>query len=253
MIAFGLFTPPIDAVLVLTAIEFLFRRARTDWLINVQAWFLILFASVTMGSMFTISFLPTLLDGAQLPFWLGFVIFLFVSDLGEYLFHRAQHRIPLLWAMHSLHHSDPEMSALTTQRHFWADPLLKAITIYPVTLMIIKPTPAIIGVILTVALWNFLTHSRLRVDLGRWSWLINTPAYHRRHHSSLPEHYDSNFAALFPIFDVIAGSYRRPDGFPPTGLDHRPTNLQHLATWPLHFANASAEQAAEPTPQTALG
>ena len=31
-------------------------------------------------------------------------------DGGEYLFHRAQHRIPLLWAMHSLHHSDPAVN-----------------------------------------------------------------------------------------------------------------------------------------------
>src|SRR6185369_7058561 len=36
-------------------------------------------------------------------------------DLGEYLFHRAQHRLPLLWAMHSLHHSDLFHDAATTE------------------------------------------------------------------------------------------------------------------------------------------
>jgi sterol desaturase/sphingolipid hydroxylase (fatty acid hydroxylase superfamily) len=40
-------------------------------------------------------------------------------DFGEYLFHRAQHRIPAMWAMHSLHHSDTAMNISTTQRHFW--------------------------------------------------------------------------------------------------------------------------------------
>ena len=42
----------------------------------------------------------------------------------------ASHRIPALWAMHSLHHSDPEMTALTTNRHFWGDQLIKALTIW---------------------------------------------------------------------------------------------------------------------------
>src|SRR6185437_7825233 len=37
-------------------------------------------------------------------------------DAGEYLFHRAQHRIPFLWAMHSLHHSDPAVNISTAPR-----------------------------------------------------------------------------------------------------------------------------------------
>jgi sterol desaturase/sphingolipid hydroxylase (fatty acid hydroxylase superfamily) len=98
---------------------------------------------------------------------------------------------------------------------------------------VIAPTPAMVGGYALVSLWNFFAHARLRVDLGRWSWLINTPAYHRRHHSRLPEHYDSNFAALFPVFDLLFGSYRRPDGWPPTGLDHAPRNARDLLNWPL--------------------
>src|SRR5206468_10886397 len=37
---------------------------------------------------------------------LGVAVYLAVMDLGEYVFHRAQHRLPWLWAWHSLHHSD---------------------------------------------------------------------------------------------------------------------------------------------------
>jgi sterol desaturase/sphingolipid hydroxylase (fatty acid hydroxylase superfamily) len=52
---------------------------------------------------------------------------------------------------------------------------------------------------------------------------------------SRPEHYDSNFAALFPIWDVLFRSYYRPDGFPPTGLDQRPQNLRELFAWPFYY------------------
>jgi len=32
---------------------------------------------------------------------------------------------------------------------------------------------------------------------------------------------------------VIAGSYHRPDGFPPTGLDERPSKIGDVLIWPL--------------------
>jgi sterol desaturase/sphingolipid hydroxylase (fatty acid hydroxylase superfamily) len=234
------FTPLIDTVLVLTAIERFARPARSDWLINLQAWALLLFTGVAVHLPFELPAIAALIDGATLPFWIGFPAFLLVADLGEYVFHRAQHRIPLLWAMHSLHHSDPDMSALTTQRHFWADPLVKKVTIWLAASLVIAPTPAIAGATALASLWSFFTHARLPIDIGRWSWLVNTPAYHRRHHSCLPEHYDSNFAAIFPIFDVICGSYYRPDGFPPTGLARAPRNMAELIAWPLYYSQTDA-------------
>lgn len=195
---------------------------------------------------------PALIDGAKLPFWAGFLLFLLVKDLGEFLFHYAQHRVPFLWAMHSLHHSDPEMAVLTTQRHFWADPLIKQVTIWAAALMIITPTPAMYGAYGILSLWNLFTHADLRVDFGRWSWVINSPAYHRRHHSIHPEHYDQNFAALFPIFDVICGTYRRPDGYPRTGLERRPRSLAEVLIWPFIWNRPVAVVAEETSPQPHL-
>jgi len=185
-------------MLVLTLLERVHGKAKTDWFINLQSWAISLGTGFLMLPLFGNWQGVSLLDGAQLPFWLGVVLFLFVRDLGEYLFHRAQHRIPWLWAMHSLHHSDPEMSALTTNRHFWGDQLLKSVTIWTAASMVVAPTAAILAAYNLFSLWNYLVHARLPIDFGRWSWVINTPAYHRRHHSLLPEHYDSNFAGLFP-------------------------------------------------------
>lgn len=218
---------------LLALIEYARGVRNTDWRNNLYAWGL-------QVAVFTLllPFLPAfqghaLIDAATLPWWIAFPVYLVVHDLGEYLFHRAQHRIPLLWAMHALHHSDPSMSALTTQRHFWGDQLIKTVTIWSAASFVMSPTSGLVAAYAWVGLWHFVVHSALPIDLGRWSWLINSPAYHRRHHSRLPEHYDSNFAALLPIFDVIAGSYHRPNGFPPTGLDRKPANAIEVAVWPL--------------------
>lgn len=235
--------PDLLVVTGLLCAERLVRAPRTDTWINVLAWALNLAAAYTVYRVFTAWHGPALIEADKLPVWLAVGVFIAVYDLGEYLFHRMQHAVPLLWTMHSLHHSDPEMSVLTTSRHYWGDQLFKTITVWSLSAMIISPTPAALVAYSVLSLWNYFTHSRLKVDLGRWSWLINSPAYHRRHHSALPEHYNSNFAALFPIWDVLSGAYRRPDGFPPTGYATRPRNLRELIAWPLYHDRQDAAEA----------
>jgi sterol desaturase/sphingolipid hydroxylase (fatty acid hydroxylase superfamily) len=174
-----------------------------------------------------------LFDLSAWPLLWGAVVFALAMDLGEYAFHRAQHTFPWLWRMHALHHSDPNMNVTTTVRHFWGDQLLKAVTIWPLCELVLRPTPAILLCYSLLSLVHFFAHANLRIGFGRWSWLLNHPAYHRRHHSADPRHFGSNYAGLFPIFDVIFGTYKRPDGFPETGLDTRPRTLLQIATWPL--------------------
>ena len=45
-------------------------------------------------------------------------LFILAMDFMEYVFHRAQHGVPFLWEMHSLHHSDPSVNVTTTMRAF---------------------------------------------------------------------------------------------------------------------------------------
>jgi sterol desaturase/sphingolipid hydroxylase (fatty acid hydroxylase superfamily) len=169
----------------------------------------------------------------------GLAAYLVAMDLGEFAFHRAQHKLPWLWAWHSLHHSDTSYDTTTTTRHFWLDPFLKSVTVWLAVGLLFKapaPIPLIYGLL---TFYNFVIHSNTRLDLGRWSWLLNAPGYHRLHHSASAEHFDVNFAALLPIFDVLTGSYRpaRPGERPATGLDtgERPTTAAEVALWPVRM------------------
>jgi len=207
---------------------------KRDWLINVEALVLLVTVQIfAVPFVLNATAIPPLLDGSRLPFWLGLIVFVLAMDLGEYLFHRAQHAIPWLWKLHSLHHSDPNMSALTANRHFWGDPLLKAVTIWPAAGALIQPTPGVLAIYLWMGLWHTVVHTNIRLDFGRLSWLLNSPAYHRRHHSSDPAHFNSNFSALFPIFDVLSGAYHRPDGYPETGQPEQPKGIVDTALWPV--------------------
>lgn len=167
----------------------------------------------------------------------GCTVYLLAMDLGEYLFHRAQHAVPALWTMHSLHHSDPALGVTTTVRHFWLEPALKTMTIWFAVGLLFKVSPTIAGVYAVAASYNFWVHSNVRVGFGRAAWLLNSPQYHRRHHSALTEHFSGNYAALLPIFDVICGSYHAPGKgeFPATGLEggEQPKSVTQALIWPL--------------------
>jgi sterol desaturase/sphingolipid hydroxylase (fatty acid hydroxylase superfamily) len=159
-------------------------------------------------------------------------------DFGEYIFHRAQHRIPALWAMHSLHHSDPAMNVSTTLRHYWAEYAIKAATIYLAIAMLLRITPLIAGLYIVISLMSsFFFHLNLRLGFGRVHLIINSPQYHRIHHSILPQHRNKNFAALFPIFDLMFGTRYRPmrDDYPETGLYDRdqPSDMLAAIVWPM--------------------
>jgi sterol desaturase/sphingolipid hydroxylase (fatty acid hydroxylase superfamily) len=170
----------------------------------------------------------------------GVAVYLVAMDLGEYLFHRAQHAIPFLWTMHSLHHSDPAFGVTTTVRHFWADPLIKTLTIWLAVGLAFKISPAIAAIYAAATYYNFWTHSNVRVGYGRAGWLLNSPQYHRMHHSASAEHFNCNYAALLPIFDLISGAYIQPgrDDYPATGLDTgaHPRSLFQAVVWPLRMA-----------------
>jgi sterol desaturase/sphingolipid hydroxylase (fatty acid hydroxylase superfamily) len=176
--------------------------------------------------------LPSVTSAAWPPA-LATVAYILAIDFCECMFHRTQHAVPFLWRMHSLHHSDPCMNATTTERHWWGDSLIKALTIWPAAAILFRPSATTLTVYALLSFYHYFSHANLRVSFGRLSWVLNSPAYHRIHHSSDPAHHGANFASLFPIFDVIFGSYRPGAMFPPTGLDRRPETLVQALVWPL--------------------
>ena len=182
----------------------------------------------------------------------AFLLYALTLDFLEYLFHRAQHRVPVMWAMHSLHHSDTTLNASTTTRHFWAEPGIKMMTIHVAAGALFKPSALILGMYTVLNLYNVFVHTNIRVGFGRWWMLMNSPQYHRIHHSALPEHFNCNFSALFPIFDLVFGTYRMPRKaeYPPTGLDsgEHPSGLIEAIFWPVRSLRRRVKASVEAKP-----
>lgn len=143
-------------------------------------------------------------------------------DFFYYWTHRFQHTFPWLWAQHKLHHMEYSLSAATNFRHHWLEEAVRVFTIWIPMGILIKVTGGTSSFLLPViAYWSFFIHANIKLPLGPLTRVFQGPQVHRIHHSSSPKHFDKNFAAFFPIWDIIFGTYCHPKKgeWPSTGMD----------------------------------
>jgi sterol desaturase/sphingolipid hydroxylase (fatty acid hydroxylase superfamily) len=147
--------------------------------------------------------------------------FFFIHDFFYYWFHRAQHTLAFAWPQHKLHHSEQSVNVTTTLRHHWLEePIRVWVILLPMGLLF-DQKPVTIGWLATsMIVFGYFVHLNVRLPLGPLTPVVAGPQWHRLHHSIKPEHADRNFAAFFPIFDIVFGTYDKPerDEYPATGL-----------------------------------
>ena len=150
---------------------------------------------------------------------------LFVHDFWFYWSHRIEHRVPVLWEFHKLHHNDELMNTSTFARdHFLQDVWRSFFSIFTlglfVNLSFSEAGKAALYSNMFLFGLSMLYHSAIRVQLPWLDRILVTPQVHRIHHSVDPQHHNKNFVDALPIFDILFGTYYRPEReeFPATGL-----------------------------------
>jgi sterol desaturase/sphingolipid hydroxylase (fatty acid hydroxylase superfamily) len=144
-----------------------------------------------------------------------------VWDFFQYWFHRLQHEQPALWPIHRVHHSDASINASTALRRSIPELALIFLFVFIPTVFTagIDPAAAWFAFVIFYS-WGFFNHADLRISLGFMTPVFSGPAWHRLHHAlDAPDH-NCNYAAFFPVLDIIFGTYRAPrEGVvPATGL-----------------------------------
>jgi sterol desaturase/sphingolipid hydroxylase (fatty acid hydroxylase superfamily) len=172
--------------------------------------------------------------------WYASLAFVVVAiDLYKYTFHRLQHAIPFLWAMHSLHHSANAPTLITGARHFWLERVLCDAFLPSLAILFLIPPSMVMTVGVIFFLPDACAHLNVRIPLGRFVTWVNNPQWHRIHHSVLMEHRDKNFASFFPILDILFGTawIPKPDEYPVTGFDPPVrVNVIDSVIWPFRRA-----------------
>ena len=226
------------ALLVLSALFFIIERVfgrvrgpliRRGWFTDVGYWFFTPFASafskgvillpaallVWCGVASVADFKTKAYVGfgplAQQPVWLQAVEIYLLADFLSYWCHRLFHG-GKWWAFHAVHHSSEDLDWLSSVRvHPVNDMVTKFVQVTPLLLLGFNP-----WVTLSTApfftLYAIFLHARLNWDFGPLRAVIATPVFHRWHHSRQREAWDKNFAGLFPIWDIVFGTYYMPKG-----------------------------------------
>lgn len=146
----------------------------------------------------------------HMPFWLEGLITLVILDAGIYLQHVATHKVPLLWRLHRIHHSDLDVDVTTGLRFHPVEILLSLL--YKATLVAILGADPLV-VLMFEALLNgmtLFTHANIALPV-RWDHALRrffcTPDMHRRHHSIERTETDSNYGNVLSLWDRLFRTY----------------------------------------------
>jgi len=140
-----------------------------------------------------------------------FLVYYLVFDFVYYWMHRAQHAIPWWWALHSLHHSQRQVSCWTNDRDCFLDGLIEAAILASVGLLLgVEPSEFALLMLAGELIQNF-SHANVRIGFGRLlDRLFVCPAFHRLHHMRAdpgrPGLHCCNFAQAFPAWDILFGT-----------------------------------------------
>jgi sterol desaturase/sphingolipid hydroxylase (fatty acid hydroxylase superfamily) len=180
-----------------------------------------------------------------LPTWLIVGVTLVAMDGANWTAHYADHRLAPLWRLHAVHHSQEELSVLTS---FRAHPLMhtNGFLLATVPVMVLMGDRSIAPVLITTYVClGTLPHANVRWTFGPIGRLVVSPAYHRLHHGAEGED-GTNLGVVLTIWDVLAKRARfpMPDAATyRTGLAGRPLAVEQAGARPLPLL---AKQLLEP-------
>lgn len=146
---------------------------------------------------------------AWLSGWAGLIFDLLILDLWIYWWHRANHRIPLLWRFHEVHHLDQFLDVTTAVRFHLGEVLLSAVVRAAVIIVLAIPVASVVIFETALLLATMFHHSNMKLpeSLERaLSWIVVTPSIHWVHHHALRCDTDSNYATVLSIWDKLFAS-----------------------------------------------
>ena len=169
----------------------------------------------------------------SLPFIPALLLAFFSTDLFQYWAHRFFHTRVYLWRFHSVHHSTQNMDWLAGSRtHFIDIFFTRAMTFIPLYVLGFSTTVFNVYIIF-IAIHAVLIHANTRINFGFLKYIVTTPQYHHWHHCEDPKYYGHNFASIFPLIDILFGTYYLPGKEWPAGTG------VHEAQYPKGFLKQS--------------
>lgn len=165
---------------------------------------------------------PGVTDGP----WASLVLYLVIFDFLGYWIHRAQHQFEWWWRLHSLHHSQRQMTVWSDNRNHLLDDMLRDSLLVLVAQAIGVAPGQFVAIVAFTQLSESFQHANLRLwfgSIGERLWV--SPRFHRLHHAIGIGHESAhqvlgghNFGVLMPCWDMLFGTANFERRYDPSGV-----------------------------------
>ena len=145
-----------------------------------------------------------------LPAWLEILAAIMLLDLAIYGQHVASHKIPVLWRLHKVHHTDIDFDVTTAIRFHPVEIALSML--WKIVVVVLLGAAPVVVVLFEVILNGcaMFNHSNLRLPAALDRLLrsvIVTPDMHRVHHSIHRDEHDTNYGFNLSVWDRLFATY----------------------------------------------
>lgn len=147
----------------------------------------------------------------SVPFWIAVAASILVLDLVIYGQHVVFHKVPMLWRLHRVHHTDVDLDATSGVRFHPLEIVLSLLIKMGVIVALGAPAVAVIVFEVLLNATAMFNHANVRLPgaVDRvLRTLIVTPDMHRVHHSVHRDETDSNYGFNLSLWDRLFGTYR---------------------------------------------
>ncbi|NJL30456.1 MAG: sterol desaturase family protein, partial [Phycisphaerales bacterium] len=143
--------------------------------------------------------------------WVRLALVILLLDGWTYLWHWMNHRLPVLWRFHRMHHADTQMDVTTAGRFHLGEIIFSSLLRLPIILLLgVQLHELVVYEVMMFAVVQF-HHANIGLP-EKWDRLLRlvivTPAMHKVHHSNQQLETDSNYTSLFSWWDRIFGTFR---------------------------------------------
>lgn len=133
---------------------------------------------------------------------------------GGWLVHLTQHKVNWLWRFHIVHHADNNVDVTTGLRHHPVESVLRGV--FFLVGVIVAGAPMYAVMIFQTLLVVFVQFTHANISLPRLmdrviSYILVSPNMHKVHHHWKQPFTDSNYGAVFSIWDRLMGTFMKLD------------------------------------------
>lgn len=156
-----------------------------------------------------------------LVYWLQFSVVgtiilsaLLLDLFGGWLSHWVEHKVPLFWRMHIIHHADNNVDVTSGLRHHPLESVWRGLFFLMAIVICGAPIYAVMIYQTLLTVFTGVTHANISLPPAfdrLMSYVLVSPNMHKVHHHWKQPYTDSNYGAVFSIWDRLFGTFKKLD------------------------------------------